>query len=78
MDVDISDVDDVDEQWKKQRHQSNNKTQESRAKTDFDFNSTDWKEFFFHEITHHMVDGTISWDYTNFFTEKSLCFVKWL
>ena len=41
MDVDISDVDDVDEQWKKQRHQSNNKTKESRAKTDFDFNSTD-------------------------------------
>ena len=41
MDVDISDVDDVDEQWKKQRHQSNNKTQASRAKTDFDFNSTD-------------------------------------
>lgn len=47
MDVDISDVDDLEEQWQKQRHQSNNKKQESKAKTDFDFNSTDWKESFF-------------------------------
>ena len=46
--------------------------------TDFDFNSTDWKESFFHEITHRVVDGTISWNYTNFFTEKYLCFVKLL
>ena len=75
MDVDISDVDVVEEQWQKQRHQLNNKKQESKAKTDFDFN---WlKRTFFHEIIHHMVDSTIWCNYTNFFTEKSLCVVKW-
>ena len=46
-DVDISDLDDVEEKWQKERHQSNNKKQESKAKMDFDSNWNNWKESFF-------------------------------